>query len=85
MFLSDYFVYANVFCLQAVNFKIDKNGLSKVGAQYFMSFHTLLKTSADYYNSMEKARIIADNITDMINTNIHQMGYNETINVFPYR
>ncbi|XP_075217206.1 Niemann-Pick type C-1a isoform X2 [Lycorma delicatula] len=69
---------------QAVNFKTDRSGLSKVGAQYFMAFHTLLKTSADYYGSMEKARIIADNITLMINTNIKKLGYNETVTVFPY-
>ncbi|XP_059977805.1 NPC intracellular cholesterol transporter 1 [Lagenorhynchus albirostris] len=34
-----------------------------VGATYFMTYHTVLKTSADFIDAMEKARLIASNIT----------------------
>ncbi|RZF39227.1 hypothetical protein LSTR_LSTR010321 [Laodelphax striatellus] len=68
---------------QAVNY-MKENNSTKVGANYFMSFHTILKSSADYYGSMRKAREISKELTDMINTNIKSFGYNTTIEVFPY-
>ncbi|XP_039275354.1 NPC intracellular cholesterol transporter 1 isoform X4 [Nilaparvata lugens] len=68
---------------QAVNY-MKENDITKVGANYFMSFHTILKSSAEYYGSMRKAREISKQLTDMINTNIKSFGYNSTIEVFPY-
>ncbi|XP_076647922.1 Niemann-Pick type C-1a isoform X2 [Halictus rubicundus] len=68
-----------------VNYATDpKTGLSQVGASYFMAYHTILKSSADYYESMRAARAVSANITDMINSNL--MKNNETggVEVFPY-
>lgn len=61
-----------------------KTGLSQVGASYFMTYHTILKTSADYYESMRAARAVSANITDMLNS--HLISYGETggVEVFPY-
>nr|XP_033342938.1 NPC intracellular cholesterol transporter 1 isoform X2 [Megalopta genalis] len=61
-----------------------KTGLSQVGASYFMTYHTILKSSADYYESMRAARAVSANITDMLNS--HLISYGETggVEVFPY-
>ncbi|XP_053872581.1 NPC intracellular cholesterol transporter 1 [Malaclemys terrapin pileata] len=59
----------------AINF-INNN--SDVGATYFMTYHTVLKTSADFIDAMKKARIIADNITETMG--IKEKNYR----VFPY-
>lgn len=70
---------------QAVNYNEDlENQLSNVGATYFMTYHTLLKSSADYYESMRAARKISANLTHMINDNLKLQGSNVTIEVFPY-
>ncbi|CAO1305403.1 unnamed protein product [Diamesa tonsa] len=59
-----------------------------VGASYFMSYHTILKTSTDYYEALRSARKISANITRSIQG---QMRINdrpesevEQIEVFPY-
>lgn len=52
---------------------------SEVGATYFMTYHTVLKTSADFIDAMKKARVIADNITKSMST--EEKNYR----VFPYR
>ncbi|XP_029162853.1 NPC intracellular cholesterol transporter 1 isoform X4 [Nylanderia fulva] len=68
-----------------VNYVTDPNtGMSTVGASYFMAYHTILKTSADYYESMRAARVVAANITDMINCNLRRLSGNTTVEVFPY-
>ncbi|XP_012153839.1 Niemann-Pick type C-1a isoform X5 [Megachile rotundata] len=59
-------------------------GLSNVGASYFSSYHTILKSSADYYESMRAARAVSANITDMINSNLKSIGSTSTVEVFPY-
>lgn len=61
-----------------------QTGLSKVGASYFMTYHTILKSSADYYESMRAARAVSANITDMLNSNLKRIGENSTVEVFPY-
>ncbi|XP_065788526.1 NPC intracellular cholesterol transporter 1 [Muntiacus reevesi] len=53
------------------------NGTS-VGATYFMTYHTVLQTSADFIDAMEKARLIASNITRTMS----QQGGGHR--VFPY-
>lgn len=59
---------------QGVNYVTNKTTqLSKVGASYFMSYHTILKTSADYYESMRAARTISANLTKTVG-----------VEVFPY-
>ncbi|XP_066575598.1 NPC intracellular cholesterol transporter 1 isoform X2 [Amia ocellicauda] len=49
-----------------------------VGATYFMTYHTILKTSPDFIDAMKKARMLADNITQ-------SMGLEgKSYSVFPY-
>ncbi|KAF7992770.1 hypothetical protein HCN44_005114 [Aphidius gifuensis] len=70
---------------QGVNYRSDKiTNLSDVGASYFMTYHSILKTSEDYYESMKAARKISNNITNMINDNLKKMNINSTTEVFPY-
>ncbi|KAJ9597835.1 hypothetical protein L9F63_011330, partial [Diploptera punctata] len=69
---------------QGVRYLVDQQGLAHVGASYFMAYHTILKTSADYYESLRSARKIAANITHTINSNLKEMGYDKTVEVFPY-
>ncbi|XP_015376879.1 PREDICTED: Niemann-Pick C1 protein, partial [Diuraphis noxia] len=53
---------------------------NSTGPNYFMTFHTVLKTSKDYYESMRSARLIANNMTKTIKEKIP----NTTAVVFPY-
>ncbi|XP_060875869.1 NPC intracellular cholesterol transporter 1 homolog 1b-like isoform X2 [Metopolophium dirhodum] len=53
---------------------------NSTGPNYFMTFHTVLKTSKDYYESMRSARSIANNMTEAIRRKIP----NTTTVVFPY-
>ena len=46
---------------------------STVTANNFFAFHTVLKTSEDYYEAMRWARRLADNISDTINRNVSGM------------
>ncbi|XP_077294393.1 Niemann-Pick type C-1a isoform X2 [Arctopsyche grandis] len=72
---------------QGVNYdyKDRKNPkLATIGASYFNAFHTVLKTSQDYYEALRAARKISANLTEMINTNLRKQGKNETVTVFPY-
>ena len=50
----------------------------KVGASHFMSYHTVLKTSEDYYSAMTQARIIAANVSSMLSTDTGK------VDVYPY-
>lgn len=52
-----------------------------VGASYFMTYHTILKTSKDYYEALEWARDISENITNTLNEGQKEPVYE----VFPYR
>jgi Niemann-Pick C1 protein len=36
-------------------------------ATYFMTYHTILKTSKDYIEAMKEARALSQNITDTLN------------------
>uniref|UniRef100_A0A182W717 SSD domain-containing protein n=1 Tax=Anopheles minimus TaxID=112268 RepID=A0A182W717_9DIPT len=59
-----------------------------VGATYFMAYHTILKSSSDYYEALRSARKISANITSTIHANLRLQGRNEAeiqqIEVFPY-
>jgi Niemann-Pick C1 protein len=70
---------------QGVRYEVDKQGLAHVGANYFMAYHTILKTSKDYFESLRSARTISANITNTINSHLQTLGYNTAIEVFPYR
>ena len=48
----------------------------------FFAFHTVLKTSEDYYEAMRWARRLSDNITMTLNQNISDTEHQ--VNVFPY-
>lgn len=65
---------------QGVNYHTDpKTNLSAVDASYFMAFHSILKTSEDYYEALRAARKVSKNITDTIRDKS-----NTTVEVFPY-
>lgn len=59
-----------------------------VDSSYFMAYHTILKSSADYYEALRSARKISHNITQMIQANLRLEGVSEEIiadvQVFPY-
>lgn len=68
-----------------VNYQLNPNTkLANVGASYFMSYHSILKTSEDYYEAMRYARNLSANITDMINAKLKDKDDNSTVEVFPY-
>jgi len=67
---------------QAINFHYDEFGLTNVEDSYFMGYHTPLKKSSDWYEALQAARIISENITNMIND---AMMSDQEISVFPYR
>ncbi|KAL7293860.1 hypothetical protein TKK_0012914 [Trichogramma kaykai] len=70
---------------QGVNYHLNpQNHLSEVDASYFMAYHTILKSSYDYYESMRQARAISANITQMINANLKKLKYKQEVEVFPY-
>ena len=58
------------------------------GANYFMTYHTILRTSKDYYTALAEARETARNITTAINSHNSNDSNNSTIDghveVFPY-
>uniref|UniRef100_A0A673KAM8 Niemann-Pick C1 protein-like n=1 Tax=Sinocyclocheilus rhinocerous TaxID=307959 RepID=A0A673KAM8_9TELE len=55
-----------------------KENNTDVGATYFMSYHTILKTSSDFIDALKMARELTDNITQAIGP------HNKTYSVFPY-
>ncbi|XP_043485324.1 NPC intracellular cholesterol transporter 1 isoform X2 [Leptopilina heterotoma] len=69
----------------AVNYYTnEKTHRSNVDASYFMAYHSILKTSSDYYESMRAAREISANITDMLNNNLAKWNETTRVEVFPY-
>ncbi|XP_035915743.1 NPC intracellular cholesterol transporter 1-like isoform X1 [Anopheles stephensi] len=72
--------------------KYQPDGLSPlyndVGASYFMAYHTILKSSSDYYEALRSARKISANITSTIQAKLRLQGRSEAdiqqIEVFPY-
>uniref|UniRef100_T1IKK3 SSD domain-containing protein n=1 Tax=Strigamia maritima TaxID=126957 RepID=T1IKK3_STRMM len=62
----------------------DKNNNTKIGATYFMTYHTILKTSRDYYSALQSARRIANKITNTINENLRTENNTKKFEVFPY-
>lgn len=72
----------------AVNYHLTPQNRTEVKASYFMTYHTILKKSSDYYESLRSARKVAHNVTQMIKADLRLAGVNETdianVNVFPY-
>ncbi|XP_053570950.1 NPC intracellular cholesterol transporter 1 [Bombina bombina] len=54
------------------------NNDTKVGATYFMTYHTILKNSSDFIDALRKARVVAKNITATMDTP------EKSYRVFPY-
>jgi len=62
---------------------------TKIGATYFMTYHSVLKTSQDFTSALRYARALGDNIThvfEQTNTSdVVPRFQNLTSRVFPYR
>ncbi|XP_034244049.1 NPC intracellular cholesterol transporter 1 isoform X2 [Thrips palmi] len=69
---------------QAVKVLPGVNNTGKVGPTSFMSYHSILRSSKDYYSAIEAAREVAANITTMINGRLKASGSNKSVEVFPY-
>ncbi|XP_068617935.1 NPC intracellular cholesterol transporter 1 isoform X2 [Battus philenor] len=68
---------------QAVNYKVN-NSLAEVGATFYQGYHTVLKTSHDYYSALRAARTVAANLTETLNRHLKEQGETTTVHVFPY-
>lgn len=56
--------YASAVATEALIYNISSH---RPTASYFMTYHSVLKTSQDYTEAMKEARMIAANITDTLN------------------
>ncbi|XP_071646320.1 NPC intracellular cholesterol transporter 1 homolog 1b [Temnothorax longispinosus] len=65
----------------ALNYYYDEFGLTNVNDSYFMGYHTPLKKSSDWYEALHAARVISENITNMIND---AKVSEQKVHVFPY-
>ncbi|XP_017474747.1 PREDICTED: Niemann-Pick C1 protein [Rhagoletis zephyria] len=73
----------------AVQYKTNPStNLSTVEASYFMAYHSILKTSADYYEALRAARKISANVTNMLRGRLMSQGVPLEqaldVEVFPY-
>lgn len=72
----------------AVNYNLNNANMAQVNASYFMAYHTILKTSADYYEALRSSRKISHNITETMRANLRLSGVSELevakVEVFPY-
>lgn len=59
--------------------KYSTNKTMNIGPFHFMAYHSLLKTSQDYYSALKAARELANNMTIMLRTKT-----DTDVNVFPY-
>ena len=50
-----------------------------VGANYFMTYHTILVTSEDFYSSLREARVVGDKISETLSA-----AARSSVEVFPY-
>ncbi|KFM77574.1 Niemann-Pick C1 protein, partial [Stegodyphus mimosarum] len=55
-----------------------EGNVTKIGATHFMTYHTVLKTSKDFYEALDWSRKISENVTKTIASS------NPNIRVFPY-
>jgi Niemann-Pick C1 protein len=72
----------------AVNLKRQSSVLNQVESSYFMTYHTILKSSEDYYEALRSARKISANITRTIHASMRLASRPESeiqqVEVFPY-
>lgn len=78
---TDFVFEINIFpsFLQGLNYISDANGDIQVHDSYFMSYQTTTTKSADFYTALKQARVIADDVQEMLSKNGHDMVF------FPYR
>ncbi|KAK3863989.1 hypothetical protein Pcinc_030288, partial [Petrolisthes cinctipes] len=74
---------------QSVKIHYDESGNAVTGASMFMTYHTVLRNSQQFYEALRSARSIADNITRTLNLVEDEEGHlvpsGETrYEVFPY-
>jgi len=62
--------------------KEGSSGLIRVEASNMMAFHSILKTSKDYYMALRRARQLTDSVMEFINNGTTEED--QKINVFPY-
>ncbi|KAF4521963.1 hypothetical protein B566_EDAN009491 [Ephemera danica] len=65
---------------QGVNYVVDEKGVAKTEDTYFMGYHTVLRTSEDYYEALRSARMVAAKYMN----DIHTDETFKNIEVFPY-
>ncbi|XP_042881418.1 NPC intracellular cholesterol transporter 1-like [Penaeus japonicus] len=65
----------------AVKLLEDSSGESYVGANYFMAYHSILKTSVDFTNAMDYAYQLSASITEYLQSNSQ---FSPNVEVFPY-
>ena len=65
-----------------------QTNLTYADTSYFMAYHSILKTSSDYYEALRSARKISGNITHMLQGRLMSQGvpFEEAlqVEVFPY-
>lgn len=52
---------------QSVKIRYDESGNPMIGASVFMTYHTVMRNSQQFYEALRAARAIADNITRTLN------------------
>ncbi|XP_065212714.1 NPC intracellular cholesterol transporter 1 homolog 1b isoform X2 [Planococcus citri] len=65
----------------AINYTVIGSNSSLVRSFHFMAYHSVLKTSKDYYSALREARNLADGISQTIHSRIEN---SEHVRVFPY-
>merc|ERR1719228_1316237 len=58
-----------------------KDGLNTVGSSNMMAFHSILKTSKDYYMALARARELTDSVMEFVNNGTEPEDH---VNIFPY-
>ncbi|XP_071451302.1 NPC intracellular cholesterol transporter 1 isoform X2 [Hetaerina americana] len=68
---------------QGVKYRVDGKGSASVGATYYMAYHSVLKTSEDYYEALRSARDISAKLTSMMKEHLGRDAPSG-VEVFPY-
>ncbi|CAH2093182.1 unnamed protein product [Euphydryas editha] len=68
----------------AVNYMPYNRTMARVGATYYQGYHTVLKTSGDYYSALRAARAVAANLSEALARGLREAGKDASVSVFPY-
>lgn len=63
----------------------DEFELYRVGANRYMGYHPILKTSHDYTMALSKALEISEKVELSLNKKLREMKIDEEIEILPYR